>query len=319
MNIFDQAGTMAIGSRLRIFSEKITEDAAAIYKMYNIPIEPKWWPVFYILSRENNKAITDIAKEIGHSHPSVSKIVREMSRAGLLQEKKDTKDKRKNLVSLSSKGQKVALQIEDTYKDVTKAVNDVLEQTRNNLWKAIDEFEYMLDQKNLLERVRDNKKSREMEAIKIIPFTLEYATAYKELNLEWIVKYFKVEQTDTDQLDNPEKYILSKGGQIFMAIYKGEVLGTCAMKPVEDYDDMYELAKMAVSPKARGMGIGWLLGQAIIEAAKELQLKKLYLESNTILKPALNLYRKMGFVKVTGHATPYERSNIQMELNLEIQ
>ena len=78
----------------------------------------------------------------------------------------------------------------------------------------------------------------------------------------------------------------------------------------------FELAKMAVSPKAQGKNIGWLLGQAIIEKAKALGASGIYLESNTILKPAINLYHKLGFQKVAGHPTPYERCNIQMELKL---
>ena len=71
---------------------------------------------------------------------------------------------------------------------------------------------------------------------------------------------------------------------------------------------------MAVSPKAQGKSIGWLLGKAAIEKAKSLGVQKLYLESNTKLQPAINLYHKLGFQKVVGHATPYERCNIQMEL-----
>ncbi len=75
--------------------------------------------------------------------------------------------------------------------------------------------------------------------------------------------------------------------------------------------------KMAVSPKAQGKNIGWLLGRAAIECARAKGARSLYLESNTILKPAISLYRKLGFEKVTGRATPYERCNIQMELILE--
>ncbi|RZL43422.1 MAG: MarR family transcriptional regulator, partial [Pedobacter sp.] len=40
----------------------------------------------------------------------------------------------------------------------------------------------------------------------------------------------------------------------------------------------------------------------------------IYLESNTILKPAINLYHKLGFEKIAGKPTPYTRCNIQMEL-----
>jgi GNAT superfamily N-acetyltransferase len=81
-----------------------------------------------------------------------------------------------------------------------------------------------------------------------------------------------------------------------------------------DYD--FELAKMAVSPKAQGKGVGFLLGNASIERAKARDGKMLYLESNTLLKQAINLYHKLGFKKVVGRSTPYERCNIQMELNL---
>lgn len=84
-----------------------------------------------------------------------------------------------------------------------------------------------------------------------------------------------------------------------------------------NYD--FEMAKMAVSPNAQGKNIGGLLGQAVVDAAKQLGASKLYLESNTILKPAISLYQKLGFQKIAGQATPYKRCNIQMELNLNNQ
>ena len=82
----------------------------------------------------------------------------------------------------------------------------------------------------------------------------------------------------------------------------------------EKYD--YELAKMGVSPLAQGKGIGWLLGQTIIQKAKDLGGKTLFLESNTKLKPAISLYRKLGFQKIPHKPSVYERSNIQMVLEL---
>ena len=61
MSFFDTVGKMAIGSRLRLLTERITEDAAQIYKLYNIDLQPKWWPVFYVLSNGETKTITEIA------------------------------------------------------------------------------------------------------------------------------------------------------------------------------------------------------------------------------------------------------------------
>ncbi|MNL33737.1 Acetyltransferase (GNAT) family protein [compost metagenome] len=79
----------------------------------------------------------------------------------------------------------------------------------------------------------------------------------------------------------------------------------------------YELAKMAVSPKAQGKNIGFMLGQAVVEKAKSIKTDRLFLESNTILKPAIRLYEKLGFKKIVGPPTPYARCNIQMELELK--
>jgi ribosomal protein S18 acetylase RimI-like enzyme len=73
---------------------------------------------------------------------------------------------------------------------------------------------------------------------------------------------------------------------------------------------------MSVSPLMQGKSVGFLLARAIIEKSKSLGLSKIYLESNTKLKPAINLYYKLGFNKVAGRPTPYERANIQMELVL---
>ena len=101
-----------------------------------------------------------------------------------------------------------------------------------------------------------------------------------------------------------------------MALYEGEPVGVCAMIKMDDPKYQYELSKMAVAPSAQGKNIGWLLAQAVIEKARSLGADYLYLESNTILKPAINLYHKLGFQKVTGRETPYERCNIQMELKI---
>ncbi|WP_346318228.1 GNAT family N-acetyltransferase [Chitinophaga sp. YIM B06452] len=316
MNFYDQTGKMAIGSRLRLLTDKITEDAAEIYKLYQVDLQPKWFPVFHALSQKEN-TITEIAQLIGHSHPSVSKIVAEMSKKGIVTEKKDKADGRRTLVSLSKKGKEIAEKIKEQYTDVNSAIEEILGGTRNDLWKAIGEWEFVLEQKSLLRRVQDQKKQRESSRVQIVDYKPKYAKAFKALNEEWISAYFKMEEADHKALDNPDTYILKRGGAIIVALYNGEPVGVCALIKMDDPHYDFELAKMAVSPAAQGKNIGWLLGRAIIEKARALGASSLYLESNTILKPAINLYHKLGFQKVAGHVSPYERCNIQMELRLE--
>ncbi|MFC0515767.1 GNAT family N-acetyltransferase [Mucilaginibacter angelicae] len=317
MDFFNKVGKMAIGSRLRMLNETIGEDAARIYKLYDIDFQPKWFPVFYILQDGGEFTITSIAKEIGHSHPSVSKIIGEMVKGGFVTEKKDKADGRRNMVSLSAKGREAGSKIQDQYADVTGAVEELLAQANHDLWKAIEEWEYLLEQKTLLRRVQEHQKIRESNKVRIVPYEPRYATAFKALNEEWISTYFKMEEADYKALDNADSYIINNGGHILVALYNNEPVGVCALLKMNDPEYDFELAKMAVSPKAQGKNIGFLLGRSIIEKAKALGGHKLYLESNTILKPAISLYHKLGFVKVAGRPSPYERANIQMELELK--
>lgn len=315
MDFYDEIGKMALGSRLRRLSDLLTEEASQIYALYNIDMQPKWFPVFYVLSRGEERTITEIAQEIGHTHPSVSQIVREMAKKGYVKEKKGKKDGRKNYITLSPAGQAVHAKIQDQYKDVGTAVENAMKTTQYDLWKGIAEWEFLLEQKSLLRRVQEEKKQRESTAVQIVDYQPEHAAAFRQLNEEWITTYFKMEAADYKALDHPKEYILEKGGHIVMAIYEGRPVGTCALIKMDN--NSYELAKMAVSPEARGKNIGWLLGRACIERASNTGATRLYLESNTILKPAINLYHKLGFKKITGPPSPYERANIQMELILD--
>jgi DNA-binding MarR family transcriptional regulator/predicted GNAT family N-acyltransferase len=315
-DFFEKAGKMAIGSRLRMLTEQITNDAAEIYKLFEVDLQPKWFPVFYVLSENEGKTITTIAKEIGHSHASVSKIISEMLKKQIVKEIKNKEDKRQTVIILSEKGKIMKEKFEYQVKDVSTAIEDILSQTRYDLWKAIEEWEFLLEQKPLYRRVLEQKKHRESQKVQIVDYAPQYRKAFRDLNEEWISKYFVMEEADYKALDNPEGYILNKGGAILVALYEGEPVGVCALIKMEDPEYDYELAKMAVSPKVQGKNIGFLLGEAIKNKTKQLGGKKLFLESNTILKPAINLYHKLGFIKVIGHSSPYERSNIQMGLDL---
>jgi DNA-binding MarR family transcriptional regulator len=316
MSFYNQVGKMAIGSRLRRLSDIVTEDAAQLYRIYGVDLNPKWFPVFYVLCQNQQKSVTEIAEYIGHSHPSVSKIIREMSQKGLVIQNPYEKDGRKNVVRLSKKGREIATKIEEQYIDVRKAIEVAFTETNYDLWKAIEEWEILLDQQSLLSRVQQQKKQRESQHVVIVNYSPKYRKIFKELNEEWISTYFKMEEADHKALDHPDEYILEKGGHIVIALYNDKPVGACALIKMSDVPYDYELAKMAVSPAARGKNIGRLLGQAMIEKAISLGAKSIYLESNTMLKPAVSLYYKLGFKKITGLPSPYERCNIQMELLL---
>jgi GNAT superfamily N-acetyltransferase len=149
------------------------------------------------------------------------------------------------------------------------------------------------------------------------PASRAHRDAFRDLNLAWIERHFVVEPRDRHELDDPETHILNAGGSIVVAEIDGsggvEVIGTCAL--VVDHG-VPELVKMAVSESARGRGVGRALGEAVIEKARALGAPRVELLSNTVLGPAIALYRSLGFREVALPPTEYARANIKMVLDL---
>ena len=67
-----------------------------------------------------------------------------------------------------------------------------------------------------------------MDNLEIVPFNGDYKSAFESLNREWIEEYFVMEEEDLKTLQNPESYIMEKGGEIFFAVLDGDVVGTSA-------------------------------------------------------------------------------------------
>ena len=152
-----------------------------------------------------------------------------------------------------------------------------------------------------------------MDRLKIEPYDSKYQFDFEILNREWIEEYFEMEQEDLNILQNPEDYVIKKGGEVFFAILENRVVGTAAM--VLTTVGVYELAKMAVNKDYQGMGIGRSLLQRSIKFALDENAREIFLITNDALKPALNLYHSSGFVLCPQNDdNRYERGNTKMNL-----
>lgn len=156
-----------------------------------------------------------------------------------------------------------------------------------------------------------------MEQLKvtIINFEEKYTNDFTQLNFEWLEKYFYIEEYDKKVLLNPQKYILDEGGHILFALIDKKAVGTVAL--IKRDNNVFELSKMAVTEEYQGFRIGQKLMYACIDFAGRTGAKRLFLDSNTKLTPAITLYNKVGFKEIpVPKDTPYERCNIRMELHL---
>ncbi|HZH42767.1 MAG TPA: GNAT family N-acetyltransferase [Lysobacter sp.] len=130
--------------------------------------------------------------------------------------------------------------------------------------------------------------------IRIVDFAPRWRADFERLNLEWLQRWFVVEDVDREVLGDPERHILADGGRVLFAIDgDGRALGTVALK--REAEGVYELTKMAVAPDARGRGIGRRLMDAALDTWRALGGRELFLESNSRLGPAIALYESAGF------------------------
>ena len=139
--------------------------------------------------------------------------------------------------------------------------------------------------------------------------------AFRRLNEEWIVREFVLEPKDQYSLTDPQGTILDHGGRIFFAVRDGETVGCCALVAMEPGE--FEVAKMAVTRTAQGGGIGRQLIEKVVQEAKASGVKRLYLETNHKLTPALRLYEAVGFRPLPPDrivASPYARADVFLEL-----
>jgi putative acetyltransferase len=119
--------------------------------------------------------------------------------------------------------------------------------------------------------------------------------------------------TDRDIADI-EAYYLKRGG-IFEVIEdeQGTLLGTCGLYPLTA--DTVELRKMYFAKSLRGRGVGKKTLQRMIERARTMGFKKIFLETASVLKEAVALYEKFGFQPTDEKHTP--RCDAAYFLNLE--
>jgi len=317
VDIIKQLGALAFASRLRRLSEQLMKDVVGIYRQQAVDFRPRWFPVLYLLHQQSPLSVTDIAKKLGMTHPAINQIGGAMLRAGLISSHKDTKDERRRLLRLTEKGEEVVSELTPVWNDISSATAGLLNETGTDVLEHIARIESSLNKQGMKARVLARIKQRQYAEIEIIAYQSRFKRLFDVLNREWLEAYFRVEPPDEVILSNPKAQILEKGGHIFFARLNGDIIGTAALKKVND--TTYELIKMGVTEKARGRQAGKRLAIAAIEKAKVLGARTVILHTSPKLTIAEKLYRQLGFIddnNIDDSAAEYDRCTIGMRLDV---
>ena len=154
-----------------------------------------------------------------------------------------------------------------------------------------------------------------MKQVTIREFEPGDEAAFRQLNEEWITRYFRIEAKEELVLADPQRAILDSGGRIFFATAGERCIGCCGLIRLNEKE--FEVAKMAVEPSYQRAGIGRRLLQAVIDEARSAGAQRLYLETNHALTPAIRLYESLGFKHIDPDRiipSAYARADVYMEL-----
>lgn len=311
---------LALATRLKRLSERLMKDVSGVYRDLGIDFKANWFSIIYALGSRSPLSVTELAKLLGLSHPAINQVAAQLLSRGFIVQGKDESDERRRLLFLSPKGKQLIKELKPVWKDIRLANRALLREAGVDLLGDIARVEAALDENSMANRVNKRLGLPTTERIRIEDYRPAYKKHFLAINLEWLEKYFTVEESDIKVLSDPNRRILKKGGAIVFALLDDEVVGTCAL--IRHEQGVLELAKMGVRPEAQGHGVGRALAEAVITHARKMGATELYLHTSPVLKKACRLYRRLGFRKIKRTRVPgdegkrFRRCSIEMVLRL---
>jgi DNA-binding MarR family transcriptional regulator len=156
MSFYPSLGYLVFGSRLRRLSEYFLMEVNKVYEQAGIPFDASWFPVFYLLSKQQPVPMIDISEQLEISHSAVSQMVTNLKKKGLLKTTPCKEDGRRQLVAFSKKGEELLQQIQPVWEAITEAMNELVMENKQSqqVLAAIAQIEQAVQQKPLSERIR---------------------------------------------------------------------------------------------------------------------------------------------------------------------
>ena len=297
-----------MGSRLKRLSDRLLSDAADILDTAGLPLLPTQVALLAALERHGPMTIGAAADGLGVSQPAATRTVANLMERGLIDSTAAAEDGRVRLLSLTATGfEVIARTRREIWPRLAQVVSALCDGREHELLTLMTSLEVRMSEQSMAERFN--------AAVQILPWAPERARAFHDINIAWIEQMFAVEAHDRDVLEDPQKFIIDRGGDIlFAALPDLGIVGACALMPTDD--GAVELTKMGVFESARGRKVGEALLAAVLERARAFDGRTLFLLTNHKCAPAIHLYEKLGFRHdgeiMARYGASYERCDVAM-------
>ena len=253
-----------------------------------------------MLSIANQLSVTELAKEIGLSHPAAIGLLKEIEKNGLISSVKDSRDERKRNLMLSSKGREMVTELKPYWDSIASTLSDVTANP-HNLFIALTEVEMRLDEKPLLERLNE-KADQILKQSKDKEFTIERCDNSFTLNLAKAIER-ELLSHQTDKEINPN--VMEGKPSYFLASLNGLPTGFIAIH-ITNYG--MKIDSIAVLEQYRNQGVTKHLIQHIKQSFPKKKLIKVTCEIHQ-----KSFFEHLGFLLKKAEK---EDNRIKMELKI---
>jgi DNA-binding MarR family transcriptional regulator len=156
MNLVNDLAELALATRLKRLSERLSQDVSKIYKESEADFEAKWYLVLELLSRQKLLGITEISELLQLSHPAVVQFVDQLLKRNLVKVSTDKNDARRRLVALSGAGKKLLQQIEPVLNVIKEENRLWINEASYDILNLLTELEQALDERSMYQRIKMN-------------------------------------------------------------------------------------------------------------------------------------------------------------------
>lgn len=151
-DIVNELDYMALGTRLKRISDRMSHSSRVMYKKLNIDFEPNWYLVLLIVEEKPGTSVMEIANSLRFAHQTVMTMTGKMAKKEYLKISKDRKDKRKTIFHLTNKAINVLPKIKEIWDAGKKVIYELLNEDVE-IMRHIRILEKNLDESSFGERI----------------------------------------------------------------------------------------------------------------------------------------------------------------------
>jgi DNA-binding MarR family transcriptional regulator len=155
MNLYQSLGYLILGSRLRRLSESFLSEINRTYQTAGIEFDASWFPVFYLLSKNDSLSIKELSDQMEVSHPAASQLITNLKNKNLVTSATCADDGRRQLVQLTPQGRKLLKKILPVWDAIQTAMNNLVadEPACKDLLSSIGALENTFKAQPLSDRI----------------------------------------------------------------------------------------------------------------------------------------------------------------------